>query len=189
MGTSFYSEEELKNLGLKKYGNNVLISRFARIYGAENIVIGNNVRIDDFCILSGKILFGNNIHIGAGTYIFGAEAGVEFQDFSGISSRCAFYAVCDDFSGEYMTNPTVPDEYTGAEQKKVIIGKHVVFGTGVSVLSGVTIKEGCAIGAHSLVKKDTEPWGIYAGSPCRRIKERKKDLLDLAEKYENNERK
>lgn len=46
--TSFYSEDELKSIGLKTYGENVLISRFARIYGAKNISIGNNVRIDDF---------------------------------------------------------------------------------------------------------------------------------------------
>lgn len=59
--TSFYSEEELRSIGLKSYGKNVLISRFARIYGAESISIGNNVRIDDFCILFKFYIFARNI--------------------------------------------------------------------------------------------------------------------------------
>ena len=51
---SFYSKEELKEIGFKKYGENVLISRKTSIYNPEKIIIGNNVRIDDFCILSRK---------------------------------------------------------------------------------------------------------------------------------------
>lgn len=46
--TSFYSEEELLSIGFKSYGINVLISRYARFYRPENIVIGDHVRIDDF---------------------------------------------------------------------------------------------------------------------------------------------
>lgn len=63
--TSFYTEKELPSLGLKKYGRNVKISRHASIYGAQNISIGDNVRIDDFCILSGHIELGSYIHIAA----------------------------------------------------------------------------------------------------------------------------
>ena len=55
MTTSFYSREELLDLGLKSVGENVRISRKVSIYGAEQISIGDNVRIDDFCILSGII--------------------------------------------------------------------------------------------------------------------------------------
>ena len=62
---SFYSNEELKQLGLKSFGKNVLISKKCSIYGADKISIGNNVRIDDFCILSGKIVIGNYVHISA----------------------------------------------------------------------------------------------------------------------------
>ena len=54
--TSFYSEKELLSIGFKSYGINVLISRYARFYRPENIVIGDHVRIDDFCILSAGYL-------------------------------------------------------------------------------------------------------------------------------------
>ena len=49
MITSFYNEEEIVKLGLKKYGKNVLISRKASFYSPELIQLGSNVRIDDFC--------------------------------------------------------------------------------------------------------------------------------------------
>lgn len=50
---SYYSNEELDLLQCKK----------ASIYSAQKISIGNNVRIDDFVILSGRILIGNYVHI------------------------------------------------------------------------------------------------------------------------------
>jgi acetyltransferase-like isoleucine patch superfamily enzyme len=49
---AFYTNDDLKKLGFSSFGNNVLISDKASIYGANRIKIGNNVRIDDFCILS-----------------------------------------------------------------------------------------------------------------------------------------
>ena len=45
------------------------------------------------------------------------------------------------------------------------------------------VREGCAVGAMSLIIKDTEEWGIYAGVPCKRLGERKKDILKLEEQF------
>lgn len=184
--SSFYSEEELKTLGLASYGKNVLISRMARLYSPHLINIGNNVRIDDFCMLSGKITLGNYIHIAVGCVMHSHDAGITFEDYSTISSRGAIYAVSDDYSGAHMTNPTVPEEYLGLELKPVHIGKHVIIGTGSTVLPGVDIAEGCAIGSMSLVKKSTEPWGIYAGIPATWKCERKKDLLKYEKELEDS---
>ena len=75
---SFYTEEELKTLGLKHYGKNVKISRKAMIYNTDQIEIGNHVRIDDFCILSGRIQFGDYIHIGVFTQLSGSTGGMYF---------------------------------------------------------------------------------------------------------------
>jgi len=95
MTTSFYQQQELAELGLKSYGKNVIISRKCSIYGASNISIGNNVRIDDFCVLSGKIEIGNFVHIAAASLLFGGEHGIIMEDFSGLSSRCVIYAESD----------------------------------------------------------------------------------------------
>ena len=104
---SFYSEYELEILGLKKYGKNVLISKKCSIYGAGDIEIGDNVRIDDFSILSGKLTLGNYIHIAAYTALYGGNVGITIDDFSTISSRGVVYAISDDYSGNTMTNPMV----------------------------------------------------------------------------------
>ncbi len=180
---SFYSEEELKSIGFKKIGDNVSISRKSSIYGAENISIGNNVRIDDFCILSGNITLGNNIHISAYSALFAGKQGIEIKDFVAFSSRGVIYAESDDYSGKGLTNPTIPDKYRNVYGSKVTIGKHVILGTGVSVLPGVTIGEGCSVGSMSLVRNSLDDWGIYVGIPCKRIKDRKKDMLELEKKY------
>ena len=56
---TYYSEEELKTLGIKKYGFNVKVSRHVALYRPEELEIGNNVRIDDFTIISGKVVLGD----------------------------------------------------------------------------------------------------------------------------------
>lgn len=175
--TSFYTEQELKTLGLKSFGGNVLISRFAKIYSPNTITIGNNVRIDDFCILSGEITIGNYVHIAAGCYLFAGEYGIVFEDYTGLSSRSVVYATTDDYSGEYMTNPTIPDEYRNVIGGKVIFEKHVLVATGCTILPGVTIAEGTAVGAMSLVNKNLPEWSICFGIPAKKVLDRKKDLL------------
>ena len=81
---SFYTEKELKAIGFKKLGKNVLISKKASIYGANNMEIGNNVRIDDFCFLSGRIILGDYIHISAYSKKEEGKEGIEMEDFSGL---------------------------------------------------------------------------------------------------------
>lgn len=180
---SFYSDVELKELGLKSIGENVLISRKCSIYDATEISIGNNVRIDDFSILSGRIEIGNYVHIAAGCYLFAGNAGIKLDDFSGISSRSAIYAVSDDYSGNFMTNPVIPDEYRQVNAKSVNIQKHGLVGSGSTILPGADIAEGTAIGAMSLVTKKTQAWKIYSGVPARIIAEREKNLLNLEKKF------
>ena len=176
---SFYSEKELKQLGFQSYGKNVLISRFARFYGAENMVIGDSVRIDDFCILSGKITIGSYVHISAMSCLYAGSTGIVLEDYSGISPRCVLHAESDDFSGEYMTNSMVPQKFRNIIQKTIRIGKYAQIGSGSTLLPGAELKEGTVVGSMSLVKSALEPWTIYAGVPCKQIKRRSSGLLDM----------
>lgn len=183
MEESFYSEKELVGLGLKKYGIDVLISKKASIYDAGNIIIGNHVRIDDFCVLSGKVTLGDYIHIAVYSALFGGAEGIEMKDFSGLSARCILYAGSDDYSGNALTNPMLPREYRGVYEDRVIIGRHAIVGAGTTILPGVELGEGCAVGSMSLVNKSLEQWGVYAGIPCRYIKARSRKLLELEAKF------
>lgn len=181
--TSFYSEDELKQLGLKSFGKNVKISRHACFYGTDNISVGDNVRIDDFCILSGRIVLGSNIHIAAFTALYGGEKGIFIDNFANISSRVSVYSVSDDYSGETMTNPMIPDEYKNVKSESVCIEKHVIIGATSVVLPGVRVREGSAFGSFSFVNRDSEPWSINAGIPFKKIKDRSKKLLELEKKF------
>lgn len=175
---SFYSEEELAQLGLKSYGKNVKISRFARIYGAKNISIGDNVRIDDFCILSGHITLGSNIHISAYVALYGSK-GIVLEDYTGISPQTTVYSAMDDFSGDYLIGPIHDESKTNVTGGPVIIKKYSQIGTKCCVFPNLTIGEGVAVGACSLVTKSLEEWGIYVGIPAKFLKQRSKQLLNL----------
>lgn len=194
MTTSFYSIEELKKLGINfnitspDLLSTIQISRKASLYDCSNITVSDHVRIDDFCILSGKINIGHNVHISAYSSLFAGSAGIEIRDYVGISSRCAIYGESDDYSGAYMTNPTIPDEYKNVISQKVIFEMFTLVGTGCTILPGVTIHEGTSVGCMSLINKDLDAWGIYVGIPCRRIRDRKKDMLRYVTQYESKYR-
>lgn len=186
---SFYTQEQLLEIGFKSIGENCKISTKTSIYRPEEIEIGNNCRIDDFVILSGKIHLKNNIHIAAFCNLSAGECSIFFEDFSGLAYGCHVFTGTDDYSGRTMTNPTVPLEYKGLKEKNIIIGKHAIIGTNSIIMPGVNIAEGTAVGALSMVTKSTKPWGIYFGNPAKRIKERKKDLLSLEIEYLESKKK
>ncbi|MBB1603856.1 acyltransferase [Variovorax sp. UMC13] len=175
------SQDAIKALGFLSAGENLQISDRASFYGVNRIALGNNVRIDDFCVLSaglGGISIGDYVHIAVYSSLIGGGK-IELSDFCNISSRVSIYSSNDDYSGGAMTNPTVPDEYTNVTHADVFLDRHVIVGSGSVILPGVTLEEGVAIGALSLINKHCKAFGIYAGNPARRIKERKRDLLSI----------
>lgn len=178
MQNSFYTSEELLSFGFKAIGEDVQISRFARFYGSENIEIGTNVRIDDFCIISGNVKLGNYIHISAYTALYG-KFGIELEDYCGLSPRCTVFSASDDFSGNFLIGPVVDYKYTNLISGKVLIKKFSQLGSNCIVFPGITVGEGVAAGAMSLVLNDLEPWKIYLGIPAKYYKDRSKKLLDL----------
>jgi len=181
----FLSKDQLKQIGFKSIGENVLISDKSSIYNAKNIEIGSNVRIDDFCIISagdGGIKIGNNIHIACYVSMIGAGE-IILDDFSQVSSRVVILSSSDDFSGEYLVGPCIPSEFTNVKSYKVHLMKHVVIGTGSTILPNVTLKEGAAVGAMSLVKNDVEQFEIVVGIPAKKVKDRSRKILETELKY------
>lgn len=184
---AYYTEEQLKSLGFKYIGKNVKISTKASIYNFEQISIDDNSRIDDFCVISGKIKIGRNVHIAPFCLVAGVEKGIVFEDFSGLAYQVQVFTQSDDYSGKTMTNPTIPKKFKKEYMKEVIIGKHSIVGAGSIIMPGVVLAEGTSIGALSLVRKKTEEWSIYLGNPAKKIMNRKKDLLELEKQYLKDE--
>lgn len=185
---TFYSDEELKHLGLKRYGHNVLLSRNALLYRPDELEIGSHVRIDDFTTIGGKVSLGDYIHIAQFCGLYGGRAGITMADFCTVSSRVAIYAASNDYSGQFMVNPMVADQYSPDIEAPVFLDKHVIVGCASVILPGVSIGKGCAVGAMSLVRTNLNPWGIYVGIPTKYLKARSKALLKLEEKFMQEQR-
>lgn len=168
-----------------KVGRNVTISPKASLYGADNIEIGDNVRIDDFCILSGGsgLRIGSHIHIAAYVSMF-AGSGITIGDFCQFGAYTILLSESDDFSGESLIGPCIPMEYKPFYKsgKRMIIERHVVFGSRCTVFPGVYLGEGAAFGAGSVVTSSKDPWQIYAGTPARAIKPRNRAMIELGKR-------
>ena len=184
---AYLSSENLYRFGFKKLGKNVKISDKASIYNPDQIEIGDFSRIDDFCVLSGKITIGRNVHIAPMSLVAGGEKGITLSDFSGLAYHTQVFTQSDDYSGLTLTNPTIPKEYKRERKLAVYIGRHVIIGAGSIVFPGVHLADGCSVGAMSLVSQSTEPWGVYVGNPATRVSERRKKLLELEQAYLAND--
>lgn len=180
---SYRSNQELTRMGFKYLGEDVLISRNCRIYDASCIELGNKSRVDDYVILSGNLRIGSNCHITPMCLLAGGREGITLEDFVTLAYGVKVFSQSDDYSGETLTNSTIPRAYKNEKFASVYIGKHVIVGTNAVVFPGVSLGDGTAIGASSVVLDSTEPWHIYAGTPARPIKKRSKRLLSLEERY------
>lgn len=180
---AYLTASELAQKGFKSLGKNVKISDKASIYDTEQIEIGDNSRIDDFCVISGRVQIGSFCHIAPMCLVAGGQEGIYLDDFCGLAYGVKIFSQSDDYSGATMVSPLVPSEYKNESKKKVVLSRQVVVGAGSIIFPGVNIAEGCSIGAMTLVNKSTTAWGIYVGNPAKRVKERKKDLLVLEKEF------
>lgn len=186
---AYLTPSELDNIGFKSLGKNVKISDKASIYNANEIEIGDNSRIDDFCIISGNIKIGSYCHITPMCLLAGGEKGIELNDFCTLAYGVKIFSQSDDYSGETMVNSLVSKKFKNEKKEKVTLERQVIVGAGSMIMPGVTVAQGCSIGAMTLVNKSTKPWGIYLGIPAKKVKNRKQNLLELEKQFleENND--
>lgn len=182
---AYLTEEQLQSMGFKSVGENVKVSDKASIYNPETIMLGDHSRIDDFCVVSGNVSISRYCHITPMCLVAGGVPGITLSDFCTLAYGVKVFAQSDDYSGRTMVNSLVPQKFKNEYLAKVLLEKQVIVGAGSVIFPGVTIREGCAVGAMTLVNKSTQSWGIYAGNPARRIKDRKQDLLELETEFLN----
>ncbi len=178
----YLSEKELAALGLASCGRHVFISRHAMLTRPERVHIGSRVRIDHYAIIdsTSTINIGDNVHIGSHVGI-SAVAPVFIGNYSGISGGTKLFTTDDDYSGAFLTGPTVPADFTNITTAEVRLEEHCIVGANSVILPGAVLEQGVAVGAMSLVKGTLAAWGVYGGVPARLIKPRSKDLLIKAE--------
>ena len=184
--SNLYTIEELKKMGITVYGENVSISKFANIYNPKNLILHDNIRIDDFTIISckGIIEIFNYVQISAQS-LLSSSTKIIIGNYSSLSGGTKLCGSCDDFSGKCLANPTIPTKYINVRKGDILIGSNVIIGSNSVVMPDVIIEDGAVVGANSFINKNCDSWKIYAGSPIKFIKNRKTTCLQLLHEFEN----
>lgn len=136
----------LKLFGLKLHYSSLI---------AENVYIGSN-----------KLVMGKNTFVNVGSFLDG-NAQIILEDYV----RCGPHVKILTGTHNYRLSKIRRRPEDGTVSKKVIIKKGCWIGMGSIILPGITIAEGCIIAAGSVIIKDTEPNGLYAGNPAKRVKD------------------
>ena len=159
----------LVNIKWKKYniGKNFHAGRNVFLWAKKSIIIGDNCYIGRNSYIECNVEIGNNVLIGNNV----AFVGKYDHNYTkvGISIRHTEQIRDFDYSWEKGLYSTIK------------IGNDVWIGYGSIILSGITIADGCIIGAGSVVTKDTEEYSIYAGVPAQKITDRFQSDLELSE--------
>jgi galactoside O-acetyltransferase len=131
------------------------IRDFAFIFAGQGVKIGKHTDIQPHVVIwgGGETIIGDRVSVGPGTVFLSAV-----------------YSHAD---GLKMVDG-LDDGSTKALYGKLTIEDDVYIGANCTLMPDIVIGEGAVIGASSFVNKDVEPWGIYAGSPAKKIGERKK---------------
>jgi len=160
-------------------GIDVFLNDFVSITRPELVKIGNHVAIDFGFVCTTGLVIGDYVHISPHVSVIGGKKTLlNIEDFCFISTGSRMICGSDLFQGDGLVGPMIPDKYKDNQILKPINLKRF---SGVCansvVMSGVVMSEGSILGANSFLKESTEPWTIYAGSPARPIKKRKKEKM------------
>jgi acetyltransferase-like isoleucine patch superfamily enzyme len=134
----------------KRFGKNVCIYDAVIIKYPNEIEIGNDVTINQFCYLVGKggLKIGNDVMIGAGSKIVTSSHGFE------------------DTNTPMRLQPII--------FKPVVLENDIWLGFDVVITSGAHLRTGCIVGAKSLVLgKEYDAYSVLGGIPASVIKKRK----------------
>ncbi len=127
------------------------------------ITLGDRTYLERGVILhpyGGRIETGSDVYLGPFVTIFG-HGNVAIGKNTLVAMNCTI------LSSEHTLSPAG----TGIRSQPDIlkptrIGDDVWLGAGVIVLGGVTIGDGCVVGAGSVVTKDLPPYSISVGVPA-----------------------
>lgn len=141
-----------------KIGDNFYVGRCFRLealelynkrYFSPEIVIGNNVRIEDYCHIGcvERVIIGDGVLIASKVFIT--------DHFHGVVSA-------EDFIDMPKERPL--------KSKPVVIGKNVWIGESVSIMPGVTLGDNVIVGANTVVTHSFPANVVIAGCPAKVIK-------------------
>ncbi|MDA8164477.1 MAG: hypothetical protein M0017_05535 [Desulfobacteraceae bacterium] len=175
----------------KAAGQKPVIGKNVTIRGSRNITLGNNVFIDDQCVLDARgpraaitiedgcfISRNTIIRTRNGEIVIGREAVIGCNCLLGTDSRLhvgaeamlAAYVCIVGGKQHRFDDPEVPiirQQGFRPSRGGVEIGPGAWLGVRTTVLDGVVIGKGTVVGAHSLVNRSLPEMSVAFGSPAR----------------------
>ncbi len=170
-GTEFMGENVRPNF--KKIGVGVKLAPLTKILKPEVIEIGDYSRIRDFVFIWGGlgVKIGQFTDIQPHVVIWGGGE-VEIGDYVSLACGTVVLTAVYGYQGGFRMCDGVPKDQVDTLFGKLYIKNDVYIGANCTIMPNITIGEGAILGAGSFVNKDCDPWGIYVGSPARKIGER-----------------
>lgn len=179
------TKQQLKQF--KSVGRNAKVSDRVVVYGAENVSIGDNTRIDaGVSILAASkgsyLNLGSHIHVAVGA-IFMASGGIDVGDFSTVGFNSSLVSASDAFDGSCLVGPVFEPEFINVTKAAIVLQPHSIITTHCVLLPGSMMLEGSVLGAMAMLKGVAKPWTIYAGVPAKPVKTRSMRALALGEEW------
>lgn len=177
---------------LGKVGKSVVFGRDITLRHPKKISIGDNVVIDDGCVLDAKgdgnkgIDISSGVYIGRNTIVYckngdiilGEKVNIGHNSMLFSSNRleigkevliAGYTYIMSGGSYDYTAGEKIIDQ-SGYSKGPTIIGANSWLGARVVVADGVSIGNRCVIGAGSIVFKDVPDGSVAVGMPVRVIR-------------------
>jgi acetyltransferase-like isoleucine patch superfamily enzyme len=169
-------------------GRGVIFGQNVVLRHPHKIRIGDNVVIDDNCLLDAKgdenhgITIGSGAFVGRNTILSCKNGDIELEDGVNIGFNCELFsasrvrvgkdtllaAYCYLIGGDHEMGPASSAVGTQARRSDgVTVGAGAWLGAGAKVLDGVAIGDGAVVGAGAVVREDVPARAIAVGVPAR----------------------
>jgi acetyltransferase-like isoleucine patch superfamily enzyme len=174
-------------------GRNVIFGQNVVLRHPHKIRIGDNVVIDDNCLVDAKgdsnrgIAIGSGVFIGRNTILSCKNGDIDVEDGANIGFNCELFsasrvrvgrhtllaAYCYLIGGDHdFSNPALAVLEQGRRSAGVDVGEGAWLGAGAKVLDGVTIGDRAIVGAGAVVRDSVPAGAIAVGMPARVIGQR-----------------
>lgn len=175
-------------------GRNLILGRHVTVRGASRIELGDDVFIDDHCVLDARgehasIRIEDGVLVSRNTVIRAREGDLRIGAGSDIGCNCvlgtdsrldvgrdvlmAAYGYLVAGGNHNTEDPEVPIIRQGVESRGgIVVGDGAWLGARVTVLDGNRVGEGAIVGAHALVTRDIPARAVAQGVPARVVRER-----------------
>ena len=162
-----------------KKGEDVIIHKDVVFKIPSSVQIGNHVAIDKGVYFTTEVILSDYIQISPYvTCIGGSKGKFSALGFNNIMAGARIICGSDRFDASGLFGAMIPDHLKGRQIiKPIIMEEFSNIGTNAIVLPGSILRRGVLLCAGSLLKGDTEPWGVYKGNPAVLTKKIEPDII------------